>query len=156
MERLNLLLADDDSDDCSFFEEAVAEIAPHSTIQIKKDGEEVLKYLFNPHSILPDVIFLDMNMPFIDGVKCLEEIRYNSKMNNIFIVMNTTTASPKDIELSYEKGANLFLIKPNSYFELKKSIATILKLDFKSLILNRHRDNFVFNPNVSRDDYYYP
>ena len=84
MERLNLLLADDDSDDCSFFEEAVAEIAPHSTIQIKKDGEEVLKYLFNPHSILPDVIFLDMNMPFIDGVKCLEEIRYNSKMNNIF------------------------------------------------------------------------
>jgi len=145
MERLNLLLADDDSDDCLFFEEALAEIAPDATIQVKKDGEEVLNYLFNPQSILPDIIFLDLNMPFIDGVKCLEEIRQSNRMNDIFIVMNTTTASQREIDLSFEKGANLFLIKPNSFSELQNSIEVILNLDFKTLIQRRQREQFVFN-----------
>ena len=147
MKRLNLLLADDDSDDCLFFEEAFTELAPGSTILVKKDGEEVLNYLFHPQSILPDIIFLDLNMPFIDGVKCLEEIRHNNKMNDIFIVMNTTTASHKDIDRSYEKGANLFLIKPNSFMELKRSIEAIINLDFKNLIQHKRREHFVFSLN---------
>ena len=151
MKRLNLLLADDDSDDCLFFEEAFTELAPGSTILVKKDGEEVLNYLFHPQSILPDIIFLDLNMPFIDGVKCLEEIRKNNKLANIFIVMNSTTASHKEIDLSYDKGANLFLIKPNSFLELKKSIEAIINLDFQEMILNRRRDQFVFNLNLFKE-----
>ena len=151
MKRLNLLLADDDSDDCLFFEEAFTELAPGSTILVKKDGEEVLNYLFHPQSILPDIIFLDLNIPFIDGVKCLEEIRKNNKLANIFIVMNTTTASHKEIDLSYDKGANLFLIKPNSFLELKKSIEAIINLDFQEMILNRRRDQFVFNLNLFKE-----
>ncbi len=144
MKRLNLLLVDDDEDDRLFFEEALTEVSPESTILLKKDGEETLNYLLGPDAIPPDVIFLDLNMPFIDGVRCLEEIRRNEAMKDTFIVINTTTASPKEIDHTFEKGANLFLIKPNSFNDLKKSIAAIIQLDFKSLIISRQRNKFVF------------
>src|SRR5687768_1851808 len=109
MRRMNLLLADDDEDDRLFFEEALMEIAPESTLLIKNDGKETLNYLIHPQAIMPDVIFLDLNMPFINGVKCLEEIRKYDHMNNILIVIYTTTASQREIDLVYSKGANLFL-----------------------------------------------
>jgi CheY-like chemotaxis protein len=143
MKPLNVLLADDDSDDCAFFEEALSAISPGFSMIVKRDGQEVLEYLFHPHAVLPDIIFLDLNMPLIDGAKCLEEIRKNKNMDDIFIVMNTTTASWNEIDRSYNNGANLFLIKPNSFQELKQSIETIINLDFKHLMLNRRRDRFV-------------
>jgi CheY-like chemotaxis protein len=148
MKRLNLLLADDDSDDCSFFEEAFLDISPGSSILVKHDGEEVLNYLFQPNIILPDIIFLDLNMPFLDGSKCLEEIRMNKFMNDIFIVMNTTTASRREIDQSYDQGADLFLIKPNSYQELRQSIEVIINLDFTQHMMQRCREQFVFNLNA--------
>ena len=144
-------MADDDPDDRMLMQEALAENNISNSIFFVENGADLLDYLnkkgkySNQVCPTPGVIFLDLNMPFIDGVKCLEEIRQNSRMNDIFIVMNTTTASHKEIDLSYDKGANLFLIKPNSFTELKKSIEAILKLDFKKLIQQRQRDRFVFN-----------
>ncbi len=145
MRRLNLLLADDDEDDRLLFEEAFSEVAQNSTLTLTKDGKELLAYLSNPQSVMPDIIFLDLNMPIINGYKCLEEIRENNSLNNIFIVMNTTTASHKEISRVFEQGANLFLIKPNSYNDLKKSIEKIMELDFKKLMQSKHRESFVFN-----------
>src|SRR5688572_27329704 len=122
MRPLNLLLADDDSDDCLFFEEAFIEVSPGSSLIIKRDGNEVIRHLFHSGLPFPDIIFLDLNMPLVDGIKCLEEIRKHKTMDEIFMVINSTTASQKDIDQAYEKGANLFLIKPNSFHELKQSI----------------------------------
>lgn len=115
-----------------------------------KDGKELLAYLFNPQVIKPDIIFLDLNMPIINGYKCLEEIRGDSSFNDIFIVMNTTTASHKEINQVFEQGANLFLIKPNSYNDLKKSIENIMGMDFKKLMQSKHRESFVFNLDAFR------
>lgn len=145
MKHLNLLLADDDDDDRLFFEEAVAEITQEIALVHKRDGEEILNYLSHPQVILPDIIFLDLNMPFIDGLKCLEEIRKQEAFDELFVVIFTTTASPREIDLVFEKGANLFLIKPNSFDQLKKSIEAIISLDLTTLIRSRRRDRFVFN-----------
>jgi len=148
MKRLNLLLVDDDEDDRMFFEEALSEISPESTILLKKDGKETLSYLLRPDTIAPDILFLDLNMPFIDGVKCLEEIRRTKTLNGVFVVINTTTASKREIDNTFEKGANLFLIKPNSFDELKKSISAIIQLDFHNGIINRERNRFVYHKGV--------
>lgn len=145
MKHINLLLADDDEDDRLFFEEALAELSPGSSVTIKKDGKETLSYLAQPQSILPDIIFLDLNMPFVDGIICLEEIRKNFLTRDIFVVINTTTASQREIDLAFEKGANLFLIKPNSFVELKKSIEVILNLDLIKFFHMQKREQFVFN-----------
>ncbi len=145
MKPLNLLLADDDEDDRLFFEEALTEISPDSKVTIKKDGKEILDYLIQPQSVLPDIIFLDLNMPFVDGLICLEEIRKNFLTRDIFVVINTTTASQREIDLVFEKGANLFLIKPNSFDELKKSIEVILNLDLNIIFRLKKREHFVFN-----------
>ncbi len=150
MKRLNLLLADDDEDDRMLFEEAFFEVAHECSIILLKEGRELLEYLYHPQFVKPDIIFLDLNMPIINGYKCLEEIRSDSRLDDIFIVMNTTTASQKEINRVYEQGANLFLIKPNSYNDLKRSIEAILGLDFKHLIQSKHPEQFVFNLDAFR------
>ena len=145
MSSLKVLLADDDIDDRMLFEEAFSEIASDASLQTVKDGKELLSYLLNSQAQLPDLVFLDLNMPILNGHNCLEEIRSNARMNDIFIVINTTTASPKEIDLVYENGANLFFIKPHSFEELKKSIKVILNMDFKTFMKDRPRDKFVFS-----------
>lgn len=144
MSSLKLLLADDDIDDRMLFEEAFLEVASGDTLHTVKDGKELLNYLINSQSQLPDLIFLDLNMPILNGHQCLEEIRRNSGMKDIFIVINTTSVSPKEVDLVYENGANLFFIKPDSFEELKKSIKLILNINFKEFMKTRPRDKFIF------------
>ena len=145
MKPISLLLADDDEDDRLFFQEVFSEIAPGSQILLKNDGKEVISYLSHPQVEYPDIIFLDLNMPIVNGQRCLEVIRQNRLLNDVFVVILTTTASPKEIDQVYQKGANLFLMKPNSFLELKQSIAIILNLDLKNSLQFRKREHFVFN-----------
>mgnify|MGYP003579274684 CR=1 FL=1 len=70
----NIIVADDDSDDRELFEEAATFADPGITITLARDGEELMEHLLN-RSLLPDMIFLDLNMPRKNGKECLTEIR---------------------------------------------------------------------------------
>ena len=126
---LYVLLADDDADDRMFFEDAVRELQLPVHVTMVKDGMELMDYLAGSGIILPQIIFLDLNMPFKNGFQSLDEIRSIKAFRDIFIVLYSTTARPGDIEAAYAKGANLFIRKPNSYAELIQILHKIFTMD---------------------------
>jgi CheY-like chemotaxis protein len=122
---MKLLCVDDDADDVSIFCEAVKEINPEISCSAAYDGEEALSFLTSNISQLPVLIFLDINMPRIDGIACLKLIRQNPLFDSIKIYMHSTSASPKDILTAKDLNAT-FLIKPSSYQTLVKDLEKVI------------------------------
>lgn len=84
----HILLADDDTDDCLFFKDALEELALSVTLTTVRDGVELMRHLST--QVLPDVIFLDLNMPRKNGYECLTEIKLNAKLATIPVVVYST------------------------------------------------------------------
>ncbi len=121
--QLDILIADDDEDDKELFEEAVAAISPRITVTTVGDGKELMKKLYT--SSLPDLIFLDLNMPSKNGFECLSEIRSVLKFKEIPVLIYSTTANPDQIESTYMQGATFYIQKPSSYKEIIKLLQKI-------------------------------
>jgi len=119
---LQVFLIDDDEDEHFIFERALNEIDKHIDYYHAYGGEDALRMLATTER-LPDYIFLDLNMPCMDGKQCLWELK---NLYDITVIIYTTSDSPKDIEDAKHIGAEWFLVKPNSLTQLKKSIEFIL------------------------------
>lgn len=143
----NIILVDDDSDDRELFTEALSFIQPSAEIQTKRDGEELMEYLATITRI-PDVIFLDLNMPRKNGKECLLEIRANKLFQNTPIVIYTTSLNPVDIQETFSQGASFFLKKPNSFEELKNTLHNLLYSQL-TIPIARSRDTFVVRSTVN-------
>lgn len=77
-------------------------------------------------AVIPDFIFLDLNMPRKNGKECLTEIRQNDQTQKIPVVIYTTSARPSDIEETFQAGASCFLRKPNSFNELTTLLTKLI------------------------------
>lgn len=122
---LHLLLADDDEDDCLFFNEALEELSMGTALQIVHDGVELMKYL-NALEQLPDVLFLDLNMPLKDGIACLCEIKQNDKLKTLPVVIISTSLDRAVVDALHEQGAHYYIRKPGNFTKLKDQIHTAL------------------------------
>lgn len=126
-----IFLADDDADDRDFFADALMEVSHQTELTTSNDGIELMTNLEKvAEPPPPHVIFLDLNMPRKNGYECLKEIRVNPKLKNVPVVIFSTTANENAIETTYSLGANCYIQKPNSHQLLKKTIETVLALDF--------------------------
>ncbi len=124
----NVLLADDDYEDREFFTEALKEVNPEAVVTTSSNGVELMNILNARQESLPDIIFLDLNMPLKDGYQCLEEIKSKEELKDNIVVIFTTSSIKEDIEMTYSKGANLFVTKPNDYKGLVETIRKIFTL----------------------------
>jgi CheY-like chemotaxis protein len=130
--HLNILLADDDTDDCLFFEKALNEIPIATHLTIFKDGEELMNYLSENSENLPDLLFLDLNMPRKDGFECLDEIKANIKLKDlpviIFSPLFKQDMSYKELmkEILLKKGAYHYISKTADLEQLKQAIQGVL------------------------------
>ncbi len=122
LKEIDILLADDDVDDCMFFRKALAEISTSSRLTVVNDGEELMKYLYENSAHLPHVIFLDINMPRKNGLECLAEIRRSELLKNIPVVMFSTTNSWDTINTLFRSGAHVYIHKPSDFAQLKQVI----------------------------------
>lgn len=135
---VTILMADDDEDDCMLAQEALAESRLAHDLHVVTDGEELLDYLYrrgkysNPMSSpRPGLILLDLNMPKKDGREALREIKGNPELRQIPIIVLTTSKAEEDIFLSYDLGANSFIIKPVTFSALVEVMKTIGKYWFE-------------------------
>ncbi len=140
---LNIALADDDEDDRLFFQEAIEEIAVRTKLSLFQNGKELMDYLNLPNVILPNLIFLDLNMPIKNGMQCLKEIRNNPLLNPISIAIYSTSSSEKDIEETFVNGANIYLNKPSNFSKLRESIEKVLQINWQYHTSNLNKDNFL-------------
>jgi CheY-like chemotaxis protein len=129
---LNILLADDDKDDRLFFKKAVNEINIATALKTVNDGEQLMEYLFINLNHLPDILFLDLNMPRKNGFECLTEIKGNEQLLTIPVIM-FSTSYPRDIVYEqdminrlYRIGAQNYIRKPGEFIKLKQVIHTVL------------------------------
>jgi DNA-binding response OmpR family regulator len=142
-EYKNIVLVDDDADDRILFIEAMDFVHPLANIFTKKDGEELMEHL-SASSLEPDVIFLDLNMPRINGKECLKELRANKKYQTTPIIIFTTSLNPVDVQETFNEGATFFMRKPNSFEELKETLHNLLHSRIKTAN-ERSREKFVIN-----------
>jgi CheY-like chemotaxis protein len=119
--NMTILYADDDKDDRELLSEALEQIDPTISCITAHDGQEALTILEN-EEVLPDYIFLDVNMPVMDGKKCLTELKKDKKLRNIPVVIYSTTTNTSEIRNLYELGASDFLNKANTFSELCVSL----------------------------------
>jgi CheY-like chemotaxis protein len=144
--KKSIFLADDDSDDCLLFEDALREVGFPVQLTTANDGLQLMEILDKTVPPPPDVIFLDLNMPCKNGFECLEEIKQSFKLKNIPVVIFSTSARPETIDKVYQQGANYYICKPGSFLMLKKAIQYVLSIDWKEKRLQPSKENFVFQP----------
>lgn len=124
-----ILLVDDDADDQLFFCDALQEVSPMISCELANNGKEALTILsFLPH---PRLIFLDLNMPVMNGLDCLKEIRRNDKLDHIPVIIFTTTNEFTAVKRAHELGANAFLKKPNDFNTILNKLRHLLDNDHK-------------------------
>jgi len=125
------MIIDDDVDDIDFFCEAIEKIFPFSLCLTAKNGVDALAKLDDLMDRVPDFIFLDLNMPCMDGKTCLAHLKKDIKLKNIPVIIYTTSSSQKHIKESRELGASYFLTKPISFKDLcdkiKEAVEKIIK-----------------------------
>jgi CheY-like chemotaxis protein len=128
----SVLMADDDAEDCMLATEAFGASGVKATFSCVEDGQELMDHLLERSRFeaggLPDLILLDLNMPRKDGREALREIKAEPALQNIPIVILSTSKEDRDIAFSMKAGAESFITKPASFHEwveIMKSLAEL-------------------------------
>lgn len=124
----NIFLADDDEDDRFIFKEALKEIQVPTCLFTANDGEQLMTALNALKGSLPDVLFLDLNMPRKNGFQCLREIRQNRNLRSLRTIIFSTSYESEVIELLFKTGADHYIKKPTEFNELRNVIESVLKI----------------------------
>jgi CheY-like chemotaxis protein len=142
---LHIVLADDDLDDCLFFSEAMKMSGLIHDLKVVHDGEQLMLYLEHGTEILPDALFLDLNMPRKNGFECLTEIKQSKKLKALPVIIFSTSLEQLVVNTLYDNGALFFIRKPADVVQFNQIIIYILnKIVSKSFKLPL-RENFVIN-----------
>jgi len=121
----NILFVDDDPDDIKIFGEAIKEVDPGIHFLSASGGIKALEIL-NGLKTLPDYIFLDVNMPRMNGIQFLEAIKKNKKFSGIPVVMYSTTKSAEHEKNARHLGAQYFFTKPVFFDDICNVIRSVL------------------------------
>jgi DNA-binding NtrC family response regulator len=134
--KLRLLIVDDDPDDRTFFMEAAKEIDEDIECITANDGQKALALLRSSLSSLPDLIFLDIRMPLLNGKKCLIEIKKDERLKHIPVIIYTTSKVVEEsIELK-KMGAVHFISKPGNAEEIYYLLSIMIEEYTNSFRMN--------------------
>ncbi len=134
-------LIDDDEDEYLLFQQAIKELKIDVEVRYIDNCGKMLELLDEGH--IPDLIFLDLNMPQISGRECVKKIRQKLKDKLSIIIYSTSKYQP-DVDGTHQDGANLYVIKPNSFEGLMKTLKGVFSIDWKQQFYFPSRDKFLF------------
>lgn len=119
------LIVDDDTDDREMFCEALQQVVPDCICHNAPNGRRAILALDEGEIERPDLIFLDINMPLMNGWQCLSKLKESAAYKAIPVIMYSTSSYPEDVEKADRLGALCFFIKPSNFRELKSSLAVV-------------------------------
>lgn len=137
-----IFLADDDRDDVEFFNAALDDICINCSLTVSQNGEELIHNLRNA-AVPPDIIFIDVNMPRVDGLSALEAIRKMPALDSVPVIVCSTSSSMISVSRAYESGASYYFIKPTSFSSLKEHVKRLLETDWKKYTVPAQLDRFI-------------
>lgn len=116
-----VVLAEDDDEDADIFRDALADLNINVQLTIVENGILLMNFL-EQSKILPDLVFLDLNMPLKNGLQCLKDIKNSERLKSLFTIILSTSSNEIQKKEMYVNGANLFLTKASSYVEFKNNL----------------------------------
>lgn len=129
LESLHILLAEDDDDDVRITRRAIRKAEVMATLDVARDGQESLDYLNQTGAFVgahrPDLVLLDINLPRVNGLQVLKQIKQSPELHTIPTVMLTTSARQEEVNLAYLYGANGFISKPLRFTEFVDVLRTM-------------------------------
>ena len=138
-----ITLADDDVDDRLLFTDAFDELKINTVVNTFNNGQLLMDHLNNPESVLPHIIFLDLNMPIKNGMECLAEIKQNDRFKDIAIAIYSTSSSEEDVENTFVLGANVYIKKPSDFNTLKEVLNDVVTVNWQYYTSGLNKDNFL-------------
>ena len=144
LKQLNILLADDDMDDCGFFKKALAALPLSTNLTVANDGEQLMQLLTHKTNEVPDVLFLDINMPRKNGLECLTEIKQNGKLKDLPVVIFSTSNNESVMRTLFKAGAHIYIHKPGDFKQLKEVINNAIPIASEK-VFSTSRVNYVLN-----------
>lgn len=138
-----VFLADDDADDRLLFEEAIQEVTDNVHLTSVENGEQLMHVLENSDEPVPEMIFLDINMPMKNGLECLTELKKDKKFQNIPVVIFSTSCQQETIDSVYDIGADYYICKPDSFQKLKKLLSKLFSLKLDHIYSRPSRQDFL-------------
>ena len=136
-----VLLADDDCDDAEVFREALSKVCPKAQFVRVENGRKLFQ-LLEQSTDFPDLIFLDLNMPELNGWQCLAKLKNASEFSEIPVVMYTTSSNPRDREIAQDLNAHGLITKPSDHRILEKVLDLIVcnfnKENLKTALLDAY------------------
>jgi CheY-like chemotaxis protein len=118
MKKFRILIADDDHDDFYTIKQAFHDLHLDHTLEHVEDGQQLLNWLQmcgTSSQEWPDIILLDINMPKVNGIQALRELRANCKYGGIPVIMHSTGSHMEQINKCIKLGANGYVAKGASY-----------------------------------------
>lgn len=135
LNKVTILITDDDDDDKMLLLDALAENGVNrQNIVLTSDGEELLQIL-PKHATGPCIIFLDLNMPRMNGHTALGKIKSDEALRHIPVIIFTTSNAADDILATYKMGSNSYFTKPSYYRELVDLVKLIKRYWFENVVL---------------------
>lgn len=121
-----ILLADDDEDDRILFRDALYEVRADMELSEVENGSELMHRLEDSQAAVPDVLFLDLNMPLKNGYECISEIRSHENLQQLPIVVLSTSSMDESIEKMMYQYSCSYIKKPGTYLELKAALRSAI------------------------------
>lgn len=139
----SILLIDDDADDQLLFNDAIHLVDSTIRFDWADNGQHALNKL-RATKLLPDLLFLDLNMPVVNGFEFLSQIKRDPELQNIPVVAFTTSKNPIDAMRARQLGADAFLTKPSDYHELCRKLRRIVHADLADKNTANSTGDFAF------------
>ncbi len=140
-QKLHILIADDDPDDQELLAEAIYGISPNIKITFANNGKDLMQQLIG--EIHPDMIFLDLNMPAMNGFECLSKIKSHPDLQSLPVLIYSTSAHADQVEQTYRQGASFYIQKPCSFFDIKDVVKKILTHTVEEFFTQPPRGKFL-------------
>lgn len=127
-ENINILLADDDKADCILFKNALEELPVSAMLTIVHNVEQLIEEITKKGTKFPDVLFLNLNMPRKNGFASLGEIKRNTDLQNLPVIIFSTASDVETVKNVFRNAAHYYICKPTDFSQLKKVIYDALTL----------------------------
>lgn len=141
---LTIFYADDDLDDLEFFKKIIQMNGEEYRLITHKNGDQLLQALENPPPS-PALLFLDINMPGLNGLDVLKTLRESDRYMKLPIIMLSTTQEDSIVQKSLELGASYYVPKASNFNELKRSIEFALQINWGNFVPDQN--NFLYHSN---------
>jgi len=147
----HIMVVDDDEDDRKLFCRALNQVSQDIACLRASNGKDALEYLGDAKNSVPEIIFLDINMPVMTGWEFLTKIKRDSRMKSIPIIIFSTSSNQRDINIAYDLGAASYCVKPDEPGELKKMLDLVVQHidhNFKSFLSSDSASIFFHAPTI--------